>query len=449
MPASAMVKSRHFFLGKDCPQTKTPISDSEWMTAGQPHIKRLFHQYLTAIVIIEPSPNALLPDTDFRILALEKIHRHMPNHSEIMGRIASTNPALIFTKRHVQSPMQSILDPPMRTHRLVKQLHVIKRGDVVALFPAHLPFAMTFRLHHPNRFQSGPSLADRQMTQVGGQEIAPVLHPTMTLVRRFFILNLRPFEILPLRRLEISPELSRQLLLVVLHRQDVIPTSFVDLLRDLSLATHCVHGHDAPLQFQLLQQFRDRRNLVRLLLRLHLSEDHTIAARPCADHMQRLHSILAVMRPSVCLAIHCHNLAFTERDHIFDPTPEAFLKTTDRKRRDNARNRVVDRHPVGQRHIPAKPFQLRASEFLDVTPAVGATDHGTHAQDDDIDQLMLLVSINSWVFQLGEMFDETLRRCHVLLQSGRKHHLIIYLIIVNRCLSPLASEKERRHFVAL
>ena len=229
---------------------------------GQPHIKLLSHQQLTAIVIIEPSPNALLPDTDFRILALEKIHRHMPNHSEIMGCITSTNPTLIFTKRHVQSPMQSILNPPMGTHRLVKQLHLIKRCDVVALFPAHLPFAMTFRLHHPDRFQSDPSFADRQMTQVGGQEIAPVLHPTMTLVRRFFILNLRPFEILLLRRLEISPELSRQLLLVVLHRQDVIPTSFVDLLRDLSLATHRIHGHDAPLQFQLLQQFRDRRNLV-------------------------------------------------------------------------------------------------------------------------------------------------------------------------------------------
>ena len=102
-----------------------PVDDPVLMS-GQPHIKLLSHQYLTSIVIIEPSPDALLPDTDFRILALEKIHRHMPNHSDIMGCIASTNPALIFTKRHVQSPMQSILDPPMRTHRLVKQLHVIE-----------------------------------------------------------------------------------------------------------------------------------------------------------------------------------------------------------------------------------------------------------------------------------------------------------------------------------
>ena len=276
------------------------------------------------------------------------------------------------------------------------------------------------------------------MTQIGGQKIAPVLDPTMTLVRRLFILNLRPLEIISFRRLEVAPDLSRQLLLVVLHRQHVIPTPFVNLACDLSLAAHRVQGHDAPLQFQLLQQFRDRRNLVRFLLGLHLSEDHTIAARPCADHMQRLHTLLAVMRASVCLAIHCHNLAFTERGHIFDPAPEALLKTTDRQRRDNACNRVVDRHPVGQRHIPTKPFQLRVAEFLNVTPAVGATDHGTHAQDDDIDQLMFLVSINSWVFQLGEMFDETLRRSHVLLQSGRKHHLIISLILVNRFSSTLA-----------
>ena len=48
---------------------------------GQPHIKLLSHQYLTAIVIIKSSPNALLPDTDLRTLALEQIHRHVPNHT--------------------------------------------------------------------------------------------------------------------------------------------------------------------------------------------------------------------------------------------------------------------------------------------------------------------------------------------------------------------------------
>ena len=49
--------------------------------AGRPHIKLLSHQYLTAIVIIKSSPNALLPDTDLRTLALEQIHRHVPNHT--------------------------------------------------------------------------------------------------------------------------------------------------------------------------------------------------------------------------------------------------------------------------------------------------------------------------------------------------------------------------------
>ena len=51
------------------------------VVAGQPHIKLTSHQYLTAIVIIKSSPNALLPDTDLRTLALEQIHRHVPNHT--------------------------------------------------------------------------------------------------------------------------------------------------------------------------------------------------------------------------------------------------------------------------------------------------------------------------------------------------------------------------------
>ena len=61
---------------------------------------------------------------------------------------------------------------------------------------------------------------------------------------------------------------------------------------------------------------------------------------------------------------------------------------------------VVHRDPIGQRNIAAKPLQLRAPKFFDVTPSLRATDHRTHAQDDDINQLMLLVSIDSRILQL-------------------------------------------------
>ena len=70
-------------------------------TSGQPHIKSLSRQYVIAEAIIQCRPDTLLPDADLRWLALQKIKRHMSNHSHIMRRIASTNPALVFTERHI------------------------------------------------------------------------------------------------------------------------------------------------------------------------------------------------------------------------------------------------------------------------------------------------------------------------------------------------------------
>ena len=88
--------------------------------AGQPHIKSLSHQYVISEAIIQCRPNTLLPHADLRRLSLQKIKCHMSNHPHIMRRIASTNPALVFPKRHIQSPVQLILDSPVRTHRSPK-----------------------------------------------------------------------------------------------------------------------------------------------------------------------------------------------------------------------------------------------------------------------------------------------------------------------------------------
>ena len=269
---------------------------------------------------------------------------------------------------------------------------------------------MTFRFHHPDRSQSIPLLHTRQGTQISGQQIIPVLYSSVTILRCLVVLNLLTLEILPTRRIKILPNLPVQLLLIPLHRQHVIPSAFLDLFRNRSLASHCIQRHDTPRQFQLVQKLRHRRNLVRLLLRLHLSKHHSIATRPSADHMQRLHSTPAVMGTSLRLTVHRDDLAATQLHHIFHPTHETLLKSTHRQRRDDSCNRVIHRYPVDQRHIPAKPFQLRASKFFNVTPTLGSTDHRAHAQHDDINQLMLLVSINSRILQLREMLDQTFRR---------------------------------------
>ena len=115
-------RKRWWQFGDRQPALQTAIEGLErvLVISGQPHIKSLSHQYVISEAIVQRCPDTLLPDADLRWLTLQKIKRHMSNHSHIMRRIASTNPTLVFPKRHVQSPVQLILDSPVRTYRLPK-----------------------------------------------------------------------------------------------------------------------------------------------------------------------------------------------------------------------------------------------------------------------------------------------------------------------------------------
>ena len=146
-----------------------------------------------------------------------------------------------------------------------------------------------------------------------------ILLTPMTFFRGRLVCNLQTAKIL-LRHRNILPNLVVQFRLIPLQRQHVIPTAFFNLLRYRSLASHRIQRHDTPLQFQLLQQLRHRRNLVRLLLRVHLPKHYSIAASPSTDHMQRLHPSLAIMRTPMGLAVQRDDLAVAELDHIFHPT---------------------------------------------------------------------------------------------------------------------------------
>ena len=61
-------------------------------------------------------------------------------------------------------------------------------------------------------------------------------------------------------------------LLVVLHRQNIIAPLSDDFLDHFGLAAQRIHGHDAALEDQRIQQRLDRRQFVALARRAFLSQ---------------------------------------------------------------------------------------------------------------------------------------------------------------------------------
>jgi len=80
---------------------------------------------------------------------------------------------------------------------------------------------------------------------------------------------------------------GKDLALIGLERDQIIGAPFEDLAGDRLLAAHRVQGHDAALEIQRVEHFRDCSNLVRLVADLALAEHQPPLAGPGADDMQR------------------------------------------------------------------------------------------------------------------------------------------------------------------
>jgi hypothetical protein len=97
----------------------------------------------------------------------------------------------------------------------------------------------------------------------------------------------------------------RQVLLVVLHRQDVIAALGNDLLGHVRLTSQGIHGDDTSLEYQCLQQRFDRGQLIPLAGRTFLPQRYAQFRSVGADHVQR--RIRPVLRSSHRLTVERHH----------------------------------------------------------------------------------------------------------------------------------------------
>ena len=120
-------------------------------------------------------------------------------------------------------------------------------------------------------------------------------------------------------------DIREQMALVFLDRQDLVALLLGDLLRDLRLAAHGIHG-DAASDFQQRQQSRDRCNLLTVIIHFLLRQEQAVITRPGADHVNRAPSLRLIHRAAQFFAIDGNDLSLGDLMDCFHPGHKTGLK---------------------------------------------------------------------------------------------------------------------------
>ena len=169
----------------------------------------------------------------------------------------------VFSKDHIQHPVQFVFDGPVPADRLglragreATTANVVqRRGDPLAVDRS---FAVDRHDHLRTRPLGGHPLRVRQRQRV------LLVDPAVIGFRRTVQGDVVAFQSVGLSRREVRLARGPQRRLIAFHGQQVIAALFDDLPGDFHLRSRRVDGHECPLEMQGRQQFRDRRDLVRL-----------------------------------------------------------------------------------------------------------------------------------------------------------------------------------------
>ena len=162
--------------------------------------------------------------------------------------------------------------------------------------------------------------------------------------------------------------------LVALERQRVVAAFGHDRRRGAALRAHRVRRHRAPLHVDQLQQLRQRRDLVRLAVHLHLRQGQfrlrrerlqQVRRRPFRGVLERPRSTL----PSTATTSPRRSAQSCARRST------AFLQARRVQHPEQPRERVVARNPVRQRHELPQPGLPDAPEVLHVDARASARQH--------------------------------------------------------------------------
>src|SRR5215217_1833029 len=207
-----------------------------------------------------------------------------------------------------------------------------------------------------------------------------------------------------------------------LENQQVVCPARQDLLGDCGLAAHGVQRHDAVLQRELVQQFRDGCDLVGRLMDAALAQHEALLARPGTHEVQGGSLPAAIERAPERLAINGDHLALKAVHEGADPGREPALEGIGIDEHEHAPEGIVRWNAVGQVQEGAQPRQFAAAVEGDVVPALGTGDHGADRNHQNVDQAVLDFALAARVLNTTEMPNQAFDGHDPLLATERTRH---------------------------
>ena len=388
------------------------IGNGLGLVPGQTHLNHLPVQHLDQIALIPSSPPAPGLDAEAAgCLLTQQRQCDAPDQGQIRRRMVLAHAAGVLGEAHVQRPVQLVFHRPVRTHGFGQSGGTgtqWQAAQVVVGLTGHF-FAAAALAHH-----LGQGLEVLPAGGVGLEVVRHLDQPVLTTLLApvsalfadgFVVVMCATGEVLLLTDVPERVDLVVQVFVIALQRQHVVGLAGADGRGDALLAAHRVDGDDAALDRQQLQQRRNRRDFVGLLLGAHLPEQQALRARPGTDDVQR--RAFGRARAAHALAVDRHHIPRLDaRRQRPQPGRDHLLQLIRIKPREHPRKGVVRGDAAGQLQKPRKPLALGMPELGDLVPVFGAPDHRADRDRQDVEQLVPAGALDARIAHAFEVFKQ-------------------------------------------
>src|SRR5579872_274882 len=154
-----------------------------------------------------------------------------------------------------------------------------------------------------DRLHPRPLLGACEMARYLGEAVSPFVNAAVCVVSGLVMAIAQVFEVAFDLLVEVRGDGGFESRLVVFGGNDEVAAAIDDLLADVFLTAHGVDSDDGAREVNLLEQLRNRRDLVGLCFGGDLSQGDALLAGPGADDVQGSQSLTGIMRAAAGLAV--------------------------------------------------------------------------------------------------------------------------------------------------